>query len=270
MANLKTLSRNFAKFGVCAMLVVGVSNPAMAQLRWGSFKDNGCLEDAGHRVYSSVLWGIPEGESWMGTCLKTPATFQFRDGSTLNFPEPSGCTKSSVTELLSIASLIVAVPGLVYKPAGAVSLVLGGGALALDKAGKGALNVWGLFHVDDPVCPGYAVKPKGWIQTIRVTAPGYTNSKIEQGFTAGTFGGDTSQVKVCVKNYGNRTRHFNGDVKGVRPMKVRTGELKCVRMASNTRVQFNLADGTVAATPHKQIVMSLTRFAGGTVFFYWT
>jgi hypothetical protein len=36
------------------------------------------------------------------------------------------------------------------------------------------------------------------------------------------------------------------------------------------RLQFCLADGTVAATPHKHIVMSLTRFAGGTMYFYWT
>ena len=39
---------------------------------WGSFKDDGC-KSKGFRQYSSVLWDIPNGQSWENWCKYFPA-----------------------------------------------------------------------------------------------------------------------------------------------------------------------------------------------------
>ncbi len=55
---------------------------AQAHLRWGDFKDDGCewfTKSDGSRECrrrkSAVLWGIPWGQSWEDTCIRTKASF---------------------------------------------------------------------------------------------------------------------------------------------------------------------------------------------------
>ena len=77
--------RNFRaclKIGISIIAACGFSSAVLAKsLEWGSFKDNGCLGNSGQRLYSSVLWNIPDGHDWIGTCLNTPALVTLRDGS---------------------------------------------------------------------------------------------------------------------------------------------------------------------------------------------
>ncbi len=133
-----------------AVLAICVfATPALAAQHWGSFKDNGCVSGKGRKfhVYSSVLWGIPWGASWEVACSKMPARVHGQ-----NFSHPTACVKASVVDAIGIAGTVLGVAGIVYPPAGVVGTVVGASAIAMDKGGVGALNMWGVFYVQDPSC----------------------------------------------------------------------------------------------------------------------
>ncbi len=261
--------RSCLKIGLAAVAACGFTSAASAQqLAWGSFKDNGCLGESGQRVYTSVLWNIPAGQDWLATCMKTGGRVALRDGSQVDFPQPTTCTKSTMNEALGVAALVVGLPGLVYKPAGAVSLVLDAGSLAMEKAGVGAINVWGLFQMVDPSCPG--AHAAGYIQTIRVTAPARSSSLLEQSYVPSTpaAGG---RSRVCFVNYGERRRAVQHDVPAVGPFDRigRLGGSQCGNFPAGARVTFQFVDDGVPAMPHKAVTMALGRYEGGTVTFAW-
>ena len=160
---------------------------------------------------------------------------------------------------------MVGAPGLIYKPVGAVSLVLGAGSYAMEKAGIGAINVWGLFHVVDQTCPGAP------LQTIGVATPGHPASHLVQRFARGTLKGASSLTRVCFANSGdrNRTVRHDGPVVGPYTRIGKNGHSQCGNFPSSARVKFRLfEDGTEART-NPPMVMSLRHFAGGTVTFDW-
>lgn len=269
MSKMHFSKRFLVRSVAAAAIMLCFAGPAMARLHWGSFKDNGCVGKSGMRVYSSVLWGIPAGQDWIGTCLRTAAKFKAVNGNWLRFPRPTTCTKSSINEVLGVASLVLGVPGLVYVPAGAVSLVLGAGSMAMEKQGVGAINVWGIFNVMDPSCPFTDHRPRGWIQSILVTTPGYPASRIEQGFTPKSLGGRHDLTRVCLRNFGDRPRTFSHHVKGIGELEARRGGQSCANFPARTRVSFTLKDGARTGRPSRAMTMSLGRYAGGTVNFFW-
>ncbi len=88
---------------VCAAAVAATvaapSGAAAEDLRWGSFKDNGCINPLTHpglRSKSAVLWGIPGGQSWEATCASTPATI---DG--VRFAHPAVCVNTALADPLA-------------------------------------------------------------------------------------------------------------------------------------------------------------------------
>ena len=120
-----------------------IAIPAHA-VKWGDFKDNGCV-GKNLRSYSAVLWDIPWGQSWEDTCSKTSATVAGN-----YFPRPTQCVKTNVVDAVSLAGLIVSIPGIVYPPAGVAGVVIGSAASVMSLKGVGALNMWGVFYVQDP------------------------------------------------------------------------------------------------------------------------
>ena len=258
------------KLGLVAVAGVGFAGTASAQeLAWGDFKDKGCLDESGQRVYSSVLWNIPAGQDWIGTCMKTAADVRLRDGTIAEFPTPTTCTKSSINEVLGVASMIAGVPGMVYKPVGIFSMVLGAGAYAMEKGGIGAINVWGLFHVVDPMCPG--AHAEGYIQTIRLTNPVSARSLVEQNFVANTPSTGSGKARVCFVNWGTTKRQVrhNGPGVGEYTSIGTRGASQCGNFPATARVTFTLIEAGQAVHPSKPITMSLARYEGGTVTFVW-
>ena len=127
-----------------ALVTALSATSAAAAPHWGSFKNNGCVaKDL--RAYSAVLWDIPWGASWETTCARTPARVQGH-----YFSHPTICTKASVTDPLSYVATLTSIGGLGYPPAGIAGTVMGTAALLLDEADIGALNMWGVFYVQDP------------------------------------------------------------------------------------------------------------------------
>lgn len=57
-------------------------------LHWGPFQKDGPVGN-GYRQYSSVLWGIPPGQSWEQTCAVTPAVVRGHA-----FPHPTRCVNT--------------------------------------------------------------------------------------------------------------------------------------------------------------------------------
>ncbi|MDQ8036167.1 MAG: GYF domain-containing protein [Pedobacter sp.] len=57
----------------------------LAGMYWGPFKRDGIVRP-GVRQYSSILWGIPFGQSWENACANMPATI-----NGIYFPRPSRC-----------------------------------------------------------------------------------------------------------------------------------------------------------------------------------
>ena len=129
-----------------ALTIAAIATQATAAPRWGDFKDNGCVEKD-LRSYSAVLWDIPWGQSWEVACANQPATVAGQ-----YFPHPTVCVKSSVVDVVGITAAVISFPGIVYPPAGVAGAVLGASAIAMDKGGVGALNMWGVFYVQDPRC----------------------------------------------------------------------------------------------------------------------
>jgi hypothetical protein len=80
-------SEQFQK-GLQLKVVSGLKN-AREGKHWGDFKDDGCMNwrtHCGKKQYSSVLWGIPWGESWEEACANMPA-----DVGGTHFDHPSNC-----------------------------------------------------------------------------------------------------------------------------------------------------------------------------------
>jgi hypothetical protein len=126
------------------------------QLRWGSFKDNGCVtidgRGIGMRSYSSVLWGIPPGQSWEATCARTGATVAGHQ-----FSHPTACVKADLKEVAEVTRTVAKAIGKVAKSTKHPKLYIAAKTTALIAtiAGKvnPALNIWGVFYVEDRQCP---------------------------------------------------------------------------------------------------------------------
>ena len=128
------------------LMIAAIATPAAAAPKWGKFKHNGCVHK-NLRSYSAVLWDIPWGQSWEVACAKQSA----RVGGQY-FSHPTVCVKASVVDAVGITAAVIGFPGIFYPPAGALGAVLGASAIAMDKGGVGALNMWGVFYVQDPKC----------------------------------------------------------------------------------------------------------------------
>jgi hypothetical protein len=146
------MSRKIVRF-VAAFVAIAIASPAAAAPRWGDFRDDGCVKykDGKYRVFKSVLWDIPWGHSWETACAKMPATINLRKQK-VKFTHPTSCVKASVVDALSITGAVLGVGGIAFPPAGVVGAVVGVATVALDKGGVGALNMWGVFYVQDPKC----------------------------------------------------------------------------------------------------------------------
>ncbi len=129
-----------------------------ARLQWGAFKDNGCVifdrKGWGMRSYSSVLWGIPPGQSWEATCARTPANVAGR-----YFPHPTACVKADLKDtarvLKTVAKMVAQAAKHTRHPK--IYLAAKGTALiaTIVKAVNPALNIWGVFYVEDGRCPDF-------------------------------------------------------------------------------------------------------------------
>ena len=135
------------------------SRACSANLRWGSWKNNGCLIEPklrGFRSYSSVLWGIPPGVSWERTCARTPVRIQGRA-----FRHPHVCVR---TDLGDAAKLTRKVAKIVSRrvPNPKVKLVLGAVRLTarVVEGIKPALNIWGIVYIPDRRCGWTGVLPR--------------------------------------------------------------------------------------------------------------
>ena len=110
-----------------AAAAAAFATPAQAELKWGAFKDNGCINPItypGLRSKSAVLWGIPPGQSWEQTCAATGATI---DG--VQFTHPAVCVNTAAADPLASAGGVIA-GGLVCS-AGAAAI----GLLGVDTGG---------------------------------------------------------------------------------------------------------------------------------------
>ena len=60
--------------------LLSIAAPTFAD-HWGDFQSDNCVGETfstgdGLRQYSSVLWGIPSGQSWEDHCARASATVQ--------------------------------------------------------------------------------------------------------------------------------------------------------------------------------------------------
>jgi hypothetical protein len=129
-----------------------------AQLRWGTFKDNGCVifdsKGWGMRSYSSVLWGIPPGQSWEATCARTPANVAGR-----HFSHPTACVKADLKDTAQVLKTVARLVARAAKHSKHPKIYLAAKGTALIativKAVNPALNIWGVFYVEDRRCPDF-------------------------------------------------------------------------------------------------------------------
>lgn len=138
---------------VSLLVALAFMTPAAAAPHWGKFRYDGCVKykDGHYRVYKAILWGIPWGHSWEVACSKAAATFLIR-GRKVHFKRPTVCVKSNVVDALSLTGAVLGVAGVAFPPVGAVGAVVGVGTEAINRSGAGALNMWGVFYVQDPKC----------------------------------------------------------------------------------------------------------------------
>lgn len=127
--------------------------PAVAKEHWGKFRYDGCVayKDGKYRVYKSILWGIPWGHSWEVACSHAAATLIIR-GHKVHFKRPTVCVKSNVVDALGLTGAVLGVAGVAFPPVGAVGAVVGVSTEVIHRSGAGALNMWGVFYVQDPQC----------------------------------------------------------------------------------------------------------------------
>jgi len=142
---------NLIKSLYIAAISIFLTSPTTMALQWGEFKDNGCVGNGLHS-YSSVLWDIPWGQSWETTCAETDAMVPTSFGE-MYFSHPTQCVKTSIVDAVNILAYLVGFPGLVYPAAGVAGVVIGSVAQILEFADWGALNMWGVFYIQDPGCP---------------------------------------------------------------------------------------------------------------------
>lgn len=139
------MQRMIAASLLTSLIIVGASFPALAA-HWGDFRDDG-IQDLGNgrkvRVYQAILWGIPWGHSWEDACAKQPANI-----NGVHFDRPTACVKSSILQPISAILAGISVVGLVFPPVGVAAAVGSVGTSALDLSGAGALNMWGIFYVN--------------------------------------------------------------------------------------------------------------------------
>lgn len=135
------------------------SRVCRANLRWGSWKNNGCMIEPklrGFRSYSSVLWGIPKGVSWERTCARMPVRLKGR-----YFQQPQVCVK---TDLSDAAKLTRKVAKFVSRrvPNPKVKLALKGVRLVarLVEGINPALNMWGVVYIPDRSCGWTGALPR--------------------------------------------------------------------------------------------------------------
>ncbi len=120
-------------------------------MHWGDFRDDGCIEikDGSRtkkvRRYAAILWDIPAGESWEDACKNMPA-----DINGIHFDHPTLCVKSNATDVYAdILKFSAKLLNIVPSIAGAL---VGKEAIMVSKVGAVALNMWGVFLVDDGSC----------------------------------------------------------------------------------------------------------------------
>ena len=63
--------------------LLSIAAPTFAD-NWGDFQSDNCIGETfntgvGLRQYSSILWGIPWGQSWEDHCARASATVQAID-----------------------------------------------------------------------------------------------------------------------------------------------------------------------------------------------
>lgn len=113
---------------------------------WGDFRDDG-IHDIGNgrkvRIYQAILWDIPWGDSWEVACACQPA-----DINGVHFDHPTACVKSSILQPISAILAVVSLVGIAFPPVGIAAAVAGAATVMLDLGGVGALNMWGIFYVN--------------------------------------------------------------------------------------------------------------------------
>jgi len=133
------------------------SSACRANLRWGSWKNNGCMLQPklrGLRSYSSVLWGIPRGVSWERTCARMPVRLRGH-----RLARPHVCVKTDLSDAAKVARKAARrVSRRVKNPK--VMMVLGAVRLTarIVEGIKPALNIWGIVYIPDRRC--------GWTQAL--------------------------------------------------------------------------------------------------------
>lgn len=146
----------FTRIAITLVAVAALATPVQAELKWGAFKDNGCINPLTHpglRSQSAVLWGIPPGQSWEDTCAATGATI---DG--VRLPHPAACVNTNAAD-----PVLFGAGGIVGGIAcGAASIAIG----AVTGADTGSLTelcgqviVAGAEAIGDAAVGGYYNRP---------------------------------------------------------------------------------------------------------------
>lgn len=144
-----------------------------SQLKWGSWKDNGCVHvnlslsaegtPAGPkdlRQYASVLWGIPPGYSWESACENMEVKIEAGPHSIAR-DRADICVRSTMNDVIKAGTLLATTAASLIPNLGVAATV---GIVAADTAidlvlsneDVGGINMWGLVHVDDGSCPAPA------------------------------------------------------------------------------------------------------------------
>ena len=107
----------------------------------------------GMRSYSSVLWGIPPGQSWEATCARTPATVAGK-----HFAHPTACVKADLKETAEVLKTVAKLVANAAKHRNIPRFISRQGSAlvaTIVKAVNPALNIWGVFYVEDRRCPDF-------------------------------------------------------------------------------------------------------------------
>lgn len=166
-ANESIASIRFYTPSKVASLAGGKNLRGRRLVEWGDFRDDGFMYTAVEgtsvpvRRYASVLWGIPDRESWESTCAETPATVNGH-----YFPHPSACAVATVSdsfEVLASSAILTYVVGvyvaeaLVYAAASPLLMesvaIVGATTFIVDTPQSiFDFNVWGVFYVSGGGC----------------------------------------------------------------------------------------------------------------------
>lgn len=135
------------------------SRACSANLRWGSWKNNGCMLQPklrGFRSYSSVLWGIPRGVSWEQTCARMPVRLLGR-----SFRHSHVCVKTHQGDAAKVARKAAKFVSRRVKHPKA-KLLLRGFRLTMRivERFKPAVNMWGIVYMPDRSCGWTGALPR--------------------------------------------------------------------------------------------------------------